>query len=242
MVRVIVSLLLGVWLAVLLLGPLSNPIGSDALTRPLAGWAAPLHRALFMGHGYRFFAPNPGPSHLVEFTITRDDGTQVKGTFPDRDSIEPRLLYHRWFMLSETIFSEFSGTPNEADFQNLNARRKQEITAMRSQGQLLQSRDAEILRARDEVRFEQTIKRIDSLVKNVARYLLLREQGEEIELKVVTRTIPYPNQIRNGASLDDEQFLQYEPNPVIGRFSRDDLVDDNPVDDAIDQTRREALP
>ena len=64
------------------------------------------------------------------------------------------------------------------------------------------------------------------LVRDIAKFLLDREGGEEIELTVFTRTLPFPAEVRQGADLDDKRFLQYETNSVIGRFSKEDFAKD----------------
>jgi len=67
-----------------------------------------------LANGYRFFAPEPGPSHLVRYEVTLPDGSQEQGLFPDRRQHKPRLLYHRYFMLSEFINTlENPNVPNE---------------------------------------------------------------------------------------------------------------------------------
>lgn len=67
---------------------------------------------LYLNHGYFFFAPNPGPSHLVRYRAEYADGRPaVEQTFPDRRRHWPRLLYHRHFMLSEALNSAY--TPPE---------------------------------------------------------------------------------------------------------------------------------
>jgi hypothetical protein len=65
----------------------------------------PYIQATFLDHGYRFFAPEPGPSHLVRYELTLPDGTQQEGIFPNLAEEWPRLLYHRHFMLSEFVNS-----------------------------------------------------------------------------------------------------------------------------------------
>jgi hypothetical protein len=214
------------FLAIVVLGPLSNPIASRHLTARLAAWVSPVHRALFLGHGYRFFAPNPGPSHLVQYKITRADGTQLESVFPDRDTIKPRLLYHRWFMLSETVYSEHAQTPSPREFERLNLSRLQQVKALNKGGRLVLSRSLEATRKREEEAYQRTLKRIDVLVRNIAQFSLEREGGEEIELTVVTRTLPFPAEVRQGADLNDKRFLQYETNSVIGRFSKADFTKD----------------
>jgi hypothetical protein len=70
--------------------------------------------ALSLNHGYHFFAPEPGPSHLVRYELVLQDGSKRTGYFPNKDEQWPRLRYHRHFMLSEHLaqFAE-EGTPPE---------------------------------------------------------------------------------------------------------------------------------
>jgi hypothetical protein len=73
---------------------------------------------LYLNHGYAFFAPDPGPSHLVRYRATFADGRpSVEGVFPDTKQHWPRLLYHRHFMLAEQLHSDYAspaGPPPEA--------------------------------------------------------------------------------------------------------------------------------
>ena len=91
-----------------------NSGGSES---PLAAQVMHLFRpyvtALFLNHGYAFFAPDPpGESHLVKYRVEFADGRPtVQGTFPDLATERPRLLYHRHFMLAE--FWETMFTPPE---------------------------------------------------------------------------------------------------------------------------------
>lgn len=67
---------------------------------------------LYLNHGYAFFAPDPGPSHLVRYRATfADDRPAIEGVFPDRQEHWPRLYYHRHFMLAEQLHSDYAG-PN----------------------------------------------------------------------------------------------------------------------------------
>ncbi|MEO9935289.1 hypothetical protein [Rhodopirellula bahusiensis] len=61
---------------------------------------SPMAQWLYMDRGYAFFAPDPGPSHLVLATSDAGKTTQV---FPDLDEQWPRLKYHRHFMLAEFL-------------------------------------------------------------------------------------------------------------------------------------------
>lgn len=89
---------------------------------------------MYLSHGYSFFAPNPGPSHLLEceMVIRENEATPIRSQqksmsaplprekvrdvsqksswyiFPDRKQDWPRLLYHRQFMLSEFYHTQFA--------------------------------------------------------------------------------------------------------------------------------------
>ena len=61
-----------------------------------------------LDHGYFFFAPDPGASHLVRYRAEFDDGREpIAEMFPDKFKQWPRLLYHRHFMLSEHLHASF---------------------------------------------------------------------------------------------------------------------------------------
>ena len=80
-----------------------------APTSPLwqRAWLAfrPYLEAMNLNHGYHFFAPEPGPSHLVHYELRFEDGRIERGLFPNVQQHQPRLRYHRHFMLSEFLNS-----------------------------------------------------------------------------------------------------------------------------------------
>lgn len=77
--------------------------GTSPVTDPVRQWLAPLVEFAYLNHGYFFFAPEPGPSHLVEFRFENDKGRSAHLRIPDRHAQWPRLLYHRHFMLTENL-------------------------------------------------------------------------------------------------------------------------------------------
>jgi hypothetical protein len=98
-----VSLALVVYLAAVIVPPLAGPPPASDLARAALDPLRPLVHSLGLDHGYRFFAPNPGPGHSIRWTVTRADGSTASGSIPDRDADWPRLLYHRRFMVPEKI-------------------------------------------------------------------------------------------------------------------------------------------
>jgi hypothetical protein len=97
----VISLLLLFHLAAVISAPYS--MSRPLLAQDLRTVFRPYLQACFLDHGYQFFAPEPGPSHLVRYELQLADGTKREGVFPNLKEHWPRLLYHRHFMLSEFI-------------------------------------------------------------------------------------------------------------------------------------------
>lgn len=121
--RLLASLLIVLHLAAVFIAPLDfacrSPGSASPLTSTLMGWLRPYVNFLYLNHGYAFFAPDPGPSHLVRYRIEFDNGREpVEGIFPDLQTQRPRLLYHRHFMLAETLYNSFT-PPEEPDEMRL---------------------------------------------------------------------------------------------------------------------------
>ena len=97
--------LVNVWLVFHLVGvflPAFSVPPSPAIVQDLY-WSLRFYpQAIYMDHGYHFFGPDPGDSTLLRFVARKEDGTVVRGTYPDRN-VFPRLRYHRHFMLTEAI-------------------------------------------------------------------------------------------------------------------------------------------
>ena len=102
-VQLFVSSLIAVYILAVALPPLAGPPPASELANVVLQPFRPLVGAFSLSHGYRFFAPNPGPGHSIRWTLTTDEGTVFKGSLPDANSDWPRLLYHRRFMIPEKI-------------------------------------------------------------------------------------------------------------------------------------------
>ncbi len=76
--------------------------GTSPLVDPIRWSLAPYVEFSYLNHGYFFFAPEPGPSHLIECRLKFGD-EEGRLRFPDRKAQWPRLLYHRHFMLAEFL-------------------------------------------------------------------------------------------------------------------------------------------
>jgi hypothetical protein len=100
---------------------------SEVQTAPdamlLRSWLHPYSQWMYLDHGYFFFAPNPGPGHLLRISASDDPlppaaehrsqedaatSDAIVNLLPDRKSQFPRLLYHRYFMLSEFYYNRYA--------------------------------------------------------------------------------------------------------------------------------------
>lgn len=129
-VRWVLSALLLFHVAAILIPPFtfatsSGPGQASPFAAPLMQLWRPYIDLLFLDHGYFFFAPNPGPSHLLRAKLEFSDGRPAQElTFPDRNVQWPRLRYHRHFMLAEQLHAdavppepppEVAGIPEELE-------------------------------------------------------------------------------------------------------------------------------
>ncbi len=80
-------------------GPFGGSPSVGTLLRPVEGYG----EFLYLNRGYAFFAPDPGPSHLIQVAVTDPSGQVVESMYPDLDNQWPRLKYHRHFMLAEFL-------------------------------------------------------------------------------------------------------------------------------------------
>ncbi|WP_231602608.1 hypothetical protein [Neorhodopirellula pilleata] len=88
-------------------GPRGLSPSVATLLDPLASYG----QMLYLDRGYAFFAPDPGPSHLITVEIDDPASTDADANrspaevrrFPSLNDQWPRLLYHRHFMLAEFL-------------------------------------------------------------------------------------------------------------------------------------------
>src|SRR5262245_33605165 len=87
--RVLLSALIAFHLGAVFVSPWAVPPSSQ-LSRDTYAIFEPYINAVYLRHGYRFFAPAPGPSHLIGYELTFADGARREGRFPDLQDQWPR--------------------------------------------------------------------------------------------------------------------------------------------------------
>ena len=207
--RTVASFLILGYLFVVVMGPLANPVGSQHLTRPIGQFLLPIQNSLFTGHGYRFFGPDPGPSHLLLYKVKKSDGVIIEGRIPNRNDGDqwPRLLYHRWFMLSERVYEEHIGTLDEESHLATLAEFDRRAKELQKAGGAAQAKQLLQERRRQAEDYTQARARIDALVTAIAKHLLKNHDGQSVELFVQERVIPQPVDVAMGKELDDKDYL-----------------------------------
>jgi hypothetical protein len=210
-IRIAVLFVIFAYLVIMIWAPLTTPVGAPHLTTPVETVIAPVQHALFLRHGYRFFAPDPGPTHALVYEIENADGTKTEGHFPDRDNTVPRLLYHRWFMLSETLYREASQLPAEQQFVAQLKRYETQIAAFEKEGKTELSQRLTADRDQEMAQLERAKSRCESMLRATARVLLNRFRESEntnsepksIRLWIQTRDQPTAEESIDGMELTD---------------------------------------
>ena len=187
-----ITLLLG--FSVHFLGVLSEPLRffsrSEVRTGPefalLGDTMRPYSQWLYINHGYFFFAPNPGPGHLIRcsFSSEKKDVPTVKSsnilTLPDRNEHWPRLLYHRYFMLSEFYTNRFAPQQVTEDLK----------------------KDAEFMQ-----RWSSDKELYDQIRNSMVASLKHSRNQETVELRRVERLLPDSQQVlKDGWTLNDARL------------------------------------
>jgi hypothetical protein len=162
------------------------------LSSAMASIFRPYINAVDLNHGYRFFAPDPGPSHLVRYHLEFADGSKHDGLFPNLEEERPRLLYHRYFMLSEKLYGFYSVV--------------REIDERRKEPQFESTNSDPAARAALQ-QLEEARKGADAAYQAFARSygneLLRRTGAKRVTLELVEHFVPPPEFVADGKRLND---------------------------------------
>jgi hypothetical protein len=160
--------------------------GSSPVNDILWGALNPYIQATFLNHAYFFFAPDPGPSHLVRYEVYSEGKDAITGRFPDKQEHWPRLLYHRHFMLSESMTERFAPPNGPPEPQ----RRDDSRQAGREYTRAKERWEIELAAWRD------ARARYESLQQSVKQHLQHRYQGNEVSVVRVEHRPLTPDEFR----------------------------------------------
>lgn len=188
--KIVVSALLAFHVFAVFLFPMAAASSGSPSIGPTADWLRPYAAGLYLDHGYAFFAPNPGPSHLVEYRLEFDDGRPpIVGRLPDLKQHWPRLWYHRHFMLAEHLNAAYAPPqpPPEASPEELE-------------------------------RWRLARNHYERHVRAFQEHLLDAYDADRVTLVRLEHLIPSPNAFAEGKRLDDaESFVAIEDPLVLER-------------------------
>lgn len=182
--RRLVSGLLLIHVMALFVGPCASPPPSSEWARQAEALYGPyLHATFLKDHGYRFFAPNPGPSHLVRYELLDADDQEIgEGRFPDLNEHWPRLLYHRHFMISESLYNVARIPPGEPQ-----PNAPLELRTSHTRAVALR----------------------DTYLNSIARYIARQNpEAAQVRIVMVEHAIPLPEDVVAGRPLSDEGLYQ----------------------------------
>lgn len=182
--RGLVSVLILIHVTALFVGPCASPPPSSYWAQGAERLYTPyLHATFLHGHGYRFFAPNPGPSHLIRYELLNEADEKIgEGNFPSLKEHWPRLFYHRHFMISESMYN-ISNVPNDPPPPEA----------------------PEFVRQQ----FETSIGLRNAYLDSIAKYLA-RQHPEAAKIRIVrvTHGIPFPQDVAKGMKLNDPSLYE----------------------------------
>ncbi len=184
--RWLISVALVLHLTAVFAAPFSGPDPASPLSQEIVRPFGPYLDATYLGHGYRFFAPAPGPSHLVKYTLEMPGGSSSAGVFPNLPEQQPRLLYHRHFMLSEKLnglHEALGGAKNLAELP------PQATPQDRENWQRAQSTVQEVARS-------------------YAQHLLHTSGAQRVTLELLRHELPSPLDMQRSRPLDDKASYQ----------------------------------
>ena len=147
-------------------GPSGRSPIVETIARPTNGYG----QFIYADRGYAFFAPDPGPSHLIQAAITSEDGTRHEIMIPDLDAQWPRLMYHRHFMLAEYLNEIYQPKGPPRELVRTNREAAQEWVRLRARYEHLRDSILDHLRAVNP-RKEVAVRRIEHLVPDLTLYL-----------------------------------------------------------------------
>jgi hypothetical protein len=184
-VQIAASLAIGLHLLAICLAPLAmatrSSVGPSPVIAPLFRTFQPYIDAANLNHAYFFFAPNPGPSHIVRYDLEFPAGREAKsGEFPNKQQNWPRLLYHRHFMLSESLYERFA----PPEFPAEPTSRDESKQAVREYNRQLEQWQ------RSKADWEAARARYVALRKSVENHLLVTNEAESVRVHRVEHRQP----------------------------------------------------
>lgn len=203
--RRLVTILLLFHLTAIVYTPLTLGDGYPTL---LGGWRWMQDYAtlLYLDHGYRFFAPEPGPTHTLKL-VSGEGDLQQTIRLPDRGTTWPRLLYHRWFMLGESLSTALDGAvAGAAAYRDAQAELEREIETARSQARIAEAQEWSVLRDANARAYQAQQQAVRLLVAGLRHLATTRFRAPQARIISCRQLLASPQQVRRSS---------FDPNKLI---------------------------
>jgi hypothetical protein len=186
--RIVISLVLAWHLTAVFMAPMSISVSNPDSAVNVISQQPPMQwylDALYLNHGYHFFAPDPGDGHLIRYWVMDERGGVIKeGEFPNLKDQWPRLRYHRFFMLADQCVVP---SPTEEE-----ERRWQEIYLRNYARQLLREHGGETVRVQRIVHYP--LFRDDALAGRTLTFPETYKTEVEVTQRRADLDLPVPGQ------------------------------------------------
>ncbi|MEM7314191.1 MAG: hypothetical protein AAF497_13670 [Planctomycetota bacterium] len=195
-IKTLASLLIVFHIICVFTGPWAvQPPPASELSQSVAWVLSPYLKFMSLDNGYRYFAPDPMPGHILKYRLLKNGNEIATGEYPDRKQHWPRQFYHRYFMVSETAFQLASSTP----------------ASVPPEAQLTSSEREQLAKRQAFVR---------AFLQGIADNLLTEyPEADAVQLTTTTHAIPTPSDMAQGIKLTDERLYHDQP---LGEFTRSD--------------------
>ena len=183
--RFAISCVLLVHLAIVVATPAGLVMPGSRFARWILQAFAPYVQAGNVSHGYAFFAPDPGPGHVIEYELRFADGREERGTIPDVQQHWPRLRYHRHFMLTEQLAALLQDEPTPPE-------------------------DARFQRAwqQERAHWERQQRDFHQRAQAYGNHLLKTSGASEVEMHLLRHHLLTPEEFLSGRSLRDRALFE----------------------------------
>ncbi len=206
--RRIATAIIAFHLAAVIFSPLSMDGAFESLFRPFQ-FLRTYATVLYLDHGYRFFAPDPGPTHTIRFEHISADNAAHSEKLPDRQATWPRLLYHRWFMLGESLATEVAATLAGFDeFSRTQQDLQLEMVELRKLGRVREASQLQTIIDDNQREFDRHWERTLALSHALKQHLAAEFPGETIRIFSQRQLIPQPHDIWINKPLAHPDFVE----------------------------------
>ncbi len=201
-------------------GPLGGSPSVATLAAPVRGYG----EFLYLNRGYAFFAPDPGPSHLIQAAYTDTTGKVDEELFPDRTRQWPRLLYHRHFMLTEFLHEIYQPPGPPPQLREVDANAARAWSAARGRYESVRQSYVNHLKSIHGESRDVAIRRIEHRIPSFVELMARPTPLSDPSLYGVLADVPIEFQNPDAGDRSTPEVLSTVGDPEVDRVNQGDVV------------------